>query len=343
MCIISINHHTSCKCTYYILEQDCGASSTSHPSCVQFQSFPVSRWSRKTSYINKISARCGTCSGVGETSDVLARINILGRPSTADGSTSSRKNSPLARVRPDTGLSVHTEASIDSVSSQLSVNSCFCVDGLSRSVSMGIQTFRGSPSEVSGTSPGPKSVWKGAVKSLLEDKFTRPEMEWRRSQVENSDRVDPISCWILWAYGRIQHHSSLTIAVSMLSGSTYPASSFIYVYIPVRMTLALAFFLLLLLHLKTGVISPLYTHVLLACCMISYFYLTFHLVIGVLVCLLLSPEPGSVFASSWVCWSTIVGVNYVFCISTPIPTSTPGGYITYQLIGTGLLFNNFWL
>ncbi|KAF8416845.1 hypothetical protein EV426DRAFT_578547 [Tirmania nivea] len=203
MCMISINHHPSCKCTYYILEQDCGASSTSHPSCVQFMSFPVSRWSNKTSYIRKLSGDCGACSGAGDPSDVLARINVLAsRPSTAEVDPSSRATTSSARWRPDTGLSVHTEGSMDSVSSQMSVNSNFQVDGLSRSVSMGIRTFNDHEqgiTEVSGSRPAgpPKSTRKATHVSPFQDRFTRPEMEWRRTELANLDHTEAVSCWIL--------------------------------------------------------------------------------------------------------------------------------------------------
>lgn len=202
MCMISINHHPSCKCTYYILEQDCGASSTSHPSCVQFMSFPVSRWSSKTSYIKKISGDCGACSGTGDSSDVLARINVLkSRPSTADVGPSSRASTSLARWRPDTGLSIHTEASMDSVDSQMSVNSNFRMDGLSRSVSMGIQTFSSTgqeTTEVSGNRPvGTRSPRKATNVSPFQDRFTRPEMEWRRTELAGLDHTESVSCWIL--------------------------------------------------------------------------------------------------------------------------------------------------
>ncbi|KAF8437762.1 hypothetical protein BGX38DRAFT_1145105 [Terfezia claveryi] len=201
MCMISINHHPSCKCTYYILEHDCGASSSSHPSCVQFKSFPVSRWSNKTSYIRKLSGDCGACSGAGDSSDVLARINVMAsRPSTAEVGHSSRITTSLARWRPDTGLSVHTEGSMDSVSSQTSVNSNFQMDGLSRSVSMGIQTFNDherKSAEVSGSRPaGSKSTRKATHASPFQDRFTRPEMEWRRTELADLDHTESVSCWI---------------------------------------------------------------------------------------------------------------------------------------------------
>lgn len=200
--MISINHHPSCKCTYYILEQDCGASSTSHPSCVQFRTFPVSRWSNKTSYIRKLSGDCGACSGAGDSSDVLARINVLAsRPSTTEVGPSSGTTASSARWRPDTGLSVHTEGSMDSVSSQTSVNSNFQVDGLSRSVSMGIQTFNAceqEAAEVSGSRPaGSKRTRKATHVSPLQDRFTRPEMEWRRTELVGFDHTESVSCWIL--------------------------------------------------------------------------------------------------------------------------------------------------
>lgn len=197
--MISINHHPSCKCTYYILEQDCGASSTSHPSCVQFISYPVSRWSNKTSFIKKVSGDCGSCSGAGDSSDVLARINVLkSRPSTADEGPGSRTGSSLARWRPDTGLSVHTDASMDSVNSQASVNSNFRMDGLSRSVSMGIQNYSGRTQEMPENRPSTsKSPRKATSVSPFQDRFTRPEMEWRRTELAGLEHTESVSCWIL--------------------------------------------------------------------------------------------------------------------------------------------------
>lgn len=192
MCQLSITNHPECHHTYYTLEYDCGSSTGSGPqTCVQFTAYPVSRWSSKKSYIRTVPGLCGTCSGVGDPSNVLARVPL---PRTLPRPTSP----PSSPGRPDTGLSMY---SIDSACS-VATNSSFRMEGLQNSVSSGIKTRHKTVSNNTGHN-------RRATISC--DRFVRPEMEWlRRTETlrESSQTPTPrhsqsqedfsgLGCWIL--------------------------------------------------------------------------------------------------------------------------------------------------
>ena len=172
--------------------------------------FPVSRWSKKTSFINKVPGDCGACSGEGDSSDVLARINlpdisVLEGGGLKGKGVSSRANS--GGDRPDTGLSMHTQASMDSVGSHMSVSSRFRMDGLSRSVTMGIKTANNQttglndvagPRKNSCSVPDRRASWSMGM-DPYRDRFTRPEMAWRREpdNQSNIESIGSLGCSIL--------------------------------------------------------------------------------------------------------------------------------------------------
>lgn len=164
MCLLSINYHPSCGCTYYTLESDCGSSASSHPSCVQFMTFPsTGLWRTSASHIRRVSGDCGVCSGVGDSGEVLARVNLF-RPQNT-----RQRQLAAGGGRPESGLSIGTTMTGTSTASSYSstTSSNLKMDGLSKAVSMGIKARNGAKGNTEIPSKKMNSGWSDGVCTIL--------------------------------------------------------------------------------------------------------------------------------------------------------------------------------